>query len=240
MSSFDAGQNLGEIKMNKTIMALAFVVLCSGFVFAAVNPAVVNEINNSKWTNTASGTSVVLEGGNVSATDLGVNTSTEKWAGAFGDISGRLILAQNADINFLYNWTFAHPDKGEVCVTTNPAAIWTSLAALTAIGQVDSAYGFDTGATDSATNTMTTTSPFDIGSSSGLVLNALIDNAGWETGVVGLNGAGSNIPNDLAFCVNISPGATNYKGSTSDYEIIMPANETVGTTQTYYFYTELV
>ena len=125
--------------MNKTIWALAFVVLCSGFVFATVNPAVVSEINNSKWVNTASGTSVVLEGGNVTATDLEVNVSTEKWAGAFGEITGELILAQAGDANFLYNWTLSAPDAGEVCVTTNAAATWTNLAVLGAIGQVDAA-----------------------------------------------------------------------------------------------------
>ena len=221
-------------------MALAFVVLCSGFVFAAVNPAVVNEINNSKWTNTASGTSVVLEGGNVSATDLGVNTSTEKWAGAFGEITGNLILAQNGDANFLYNWTLTAPDAGEVCVTTNSGATWTNLAALTGIGQVDTAYGFTAGDTDSATNTMTGSTSFDIGTFVGLTLDSLTDNAGWNTGVVGLNGAGSAVPDDLAFCVHIDSSGTDYQGDASDYEVMMPANETVSITETYYFYAELV
>ena len=95
----------GDLKMNKTIWALAFVVLCSGMTFAIANATVTND-SQSGWRQTQAAQYVVTEGGNVSGVNLDMNDTTWKWAGAFGNVSGNLVLGQATDTQYLYNWTW--------------------------------------------------------------------------------------------------------------------------------------
>jgi len=237
MSSFDAGQNLGEIKMNKTIWALAFVVLCSGMAFAIGN-ASVTENTQSGWSDVTGAGSIITEGGNVSNVTLDVNTSTEKWAGAYGEVDGNLVLAENlGTANFMYTWVYDEASGGTVCVSTNNNPTWASVVGGVAATAIDTAWSFTGSDADSAANTVTTTASVTLNGAS-VTGNATSDTASWETVIVGGLGGGGKA--DYGFCVAIDSTGSNYVGNAVDYELMMPTNAAASTTETYYFYAELI
>ena len=226
--------------MNKTIWALAFVVLCSGMAFAIGN-ATVDQHTTSKWVDVTGAGNIVTEGGNVSNVTLDVNLSTEKWAGAYGEIDGNLVLAEDlGTANFMYSWTYNDSAGGTACVSTNSNPTWASAAGGIAASAIDTAWGFTPEDGDSAVNTLDDSGLVAINGLTLAASAAAIDLGTWETVVVGGLGTGGTLP--YAFCVNISQTAkNNYRGAgyPVDYEVMMPANQTATETETYYFFVEL-
>ena len=222
--------------MNKTIWAIAFVVLACGVSFAMDNASVVAGAQSEFTNQPADAGKVITEGGNVTEVTLSANVSTEKWAGFYGNVSGMLVLAQAADQYYLYNWTM-NKSKGSVCVSTNTAPAWAGVLASLA-STIDTAWGFTAGDTDSAANTFNQTAVLNIGGTTvPAVPAAKTGGVGFLTGVVGnLTTTGKDA---LAFCVNTTDAGTNYKGGKSDFELMAPTNETEAVTETYYFFVEL-
>ncbi|MCP4647680.1 MAG: hypothetical protein GY852_08095 [bacterium] len=221
--------------MNKTIWALAFLVLCSGMTFAIGN-ATTTEVAQSGYDGETAAGSILTEGGNVSETDIGANQSTEKWAGFFGNVSGQLVLAEAAASPYMYSWTYSGTG-GEVCASIDTNFPWADLQA-TLNATIDSVWGFDPNDADSANNTMTDTTGTVVVDAQTETSTAVTTEGNWQT--VALGDGTEAATSDFAFCVNITSGGTNFKGGTSDYQLMVPANETVATYETYYFYVELI
>ncbi len=222
--------------MNKTIWALAFVVLCSGMAFAIGNASATQE-STSKWQGIATAGDIVTEGGNVSNVTLDVNTSTEKWAGAYGEIDGNLVLAEDAATAFMYSWVINESNTGEVCVSTNTNPTWASVVSGTTAAVIDTVWGFAVPTdADTAVNTLNETGSVNIAGSD-YTGAAATDTASWQT--VALNFGATAAKTDFAFCVNITQ-QNNYVADPVDFEMIMPTNETALGTEQYYFFVELV
>ena len=230
--------------MNKTIWALAFVVLCSGMV-SAIENASATQISQSGWSNATGAGHISTEGGNVSDVDVSTGQSTEKWAGAFGNVTGDLLLAQVGDSNFLYTWAYSAADGGEVCVSANNNPTWSLIGSVVTIAQIDSYLGFTSADADSATNTLTESGSFSIGGITQGAAPAVTTNTGvattWQTGALNVSSTATDVT-AFAFCVNISNNGANYKSGTSDYQAIMPTDDTEGpgVVDNYYFYLELI
>ena len=222
--------------MNKTIWALAFVVLCSGMAFAIGN-ATVDQHTTSKWVDVTGAGNIVTEGGNVSNVTLDVNISTEKWAGAYGEVDGYLVLAEDlGTANFMYTWTYDESAGGTVCVSTNTNPTWASVVGGVAASVIDTAWGFTATDADSAANTIDDTASVTLNGVS--VTGNSTDLGTWDTVLVGgLGGTGTNV---YGFCVDINSTGTNYVGAAVDYEMMMPTNATASQTETYYFFVELL
>ncbi len=215
---------------------IAFAVLLLAGLSFAIQPA-------ESWDPGAQGkytqvgnANVVTEGGNVTPLNLSSNVSTEKWAGYFGNVTGQIVLAPN-NANMFYTWTWTSTDGGEVCAVAAASGFdWSSIATAVA-GDVDTVWGFDTGDTDSSTNTMTGNCNVDI---AGIAVNTActtMPTSNLESVVV--NDGATAVKSDIAFCVNITAGTALFDGSTGDYELLTAANETVGATETHYFWLEL-
>lgn len=230
--------------MNKAIWALAFVVLCSGMAFAIDN-ASVDYGKQSGWESDFAADSINTEGGNVSQTNAESNASTEKWAGAYGNVSGNLILAEDGESDFLYNWTYSAADGGEVCVSRNNNPTWSLITNAVTGAVVDAIYGFIAADADSATTTLTDDSAdFSIGGETVTTAGVVTNTGGatvWETGVVNVS-ASAGDATAFAFCVNITDDGDNYLNNEADYQVMFATSdeEGPGTAHDYYYYVELV
>ncbi len=220
---------------NKWLYALFGVLLLGGFAFATVVGATVGtEDERGRWVSGAAG-SVDTEGGNISGVNVSVATLTDRWAAFFGNVTGSIVLTDNASQN-VYTWAWEPTDGGEVCVNTGGTFNWASFGAGSA-ANVDSFFGIGT-ATDSAANTMTNTScSLTLNGATYGTLPGVTDASGFETCVIGEGGASTK--DDLAFCTVLDNSGTNYMGEDYNYEVMVPTNATDGASETYYFFVEL-
>lgn len=225
--------------MNKTIWALAFVVLCSGMAFAIGNATTTN-VTQSGFEGLTTTGAANIEGGNISETDIGSNQSTEKWGGFFGNVTGQIVLADAAATPYMYSWTWAG-EGGEVCASMNSNFPWASLEP-TLNATIDTVWGFVAGDTDSATNTFTDASGTVVVDGQTETSTAVTTEGAtvWET--VALGDGAEVATDDFAFCVNITADGTNFKGGISDYQMMVPTDNTEGpgVVETYFFYLELI
>lgn len=221
--------------MKKLLWVVAVMALFCGTAFAIGN-ATGSEISQSGWTNTnQSAVSITTEGGNVSNVDLSTNTSTARWAGAYGNITGNLVLGESGETSFMYTWTVSSADLGEVCVSQDSAPTWANFAATTR-AEVDTVFGFTAG-DDQAADFFTDASvTLEVGGLSAIDTTGATTLGSWEFGAAEFTGSPA-AETDFAFCANISQQATDYKGHAVDFELMFPT--TTGTTDTYYFYLEL-
>ena len=181
------------------------------------------------------------EGGNITPVNLTGNTSTQKWAGFFGNVSGDLILGYSAT-QFMYTWTWSATTGGEVCASPGNNINWASAQPLSAPGEIDAAWSFNAGDADAATNTFTQTTTLDI-EPVGLLpgVHAAWDLQGWQTGAIKDQLIGPT-KTDIMFCVNLTSVATRNTvvgANTGMYQLLVATNETAGAYETYYFYLEL-
>jgi hypothetical protein len=226
--------------MNKWTLA-AFAVLLLGSVFALPQNVTVTPGATGNYTRQITSTgSTVMEGGNVTEANLSGSYSTEKWGAFYGNVTGGLRLAQSMTVAPVYEWSWDISNGGEVCASlgTNPA--WSSVGGTDA-NAIDTWWGFATTDIDSATQTFTTTASYDFsGGPSGTTVGAYTyDDAGtdtWETFALNTSTGGVL---DLVFCVNISPGSNRWDAVAGGYQLMVPANESFGVVETYYFFVEL-
>ncbi|MGB9719574.1 MAG: hypothetical protein ACPL06_03200 [Candidatus Anstonellales archaeon] len=216
-----------------------FVLLVFAGVLLAIQPAeqwVVGQ--TGKYTQVASA-NYTTEGGNVTNINLTGNISTEKWAGFWGNVSGRIVLAPGAGQPMFFTWAWNSTNGGEVCAIAGPSGFdWSGLQTVAA-SEIDTVWGFAGGDTDSAANTLMSSCNVDV---AGIPVSGSAGNftgvGGFETCAVA-DQAIPAVKTDIAFCVNITQGGNLFNGLTGDYELLAPTNETAGQYETYYFWLEL-
>lgn len=220
--------------MKKLLWVVAVMALFCGTAFAIGN-ATGSEQSQSGWTNTnQSAVSITTEGGNVSNVDLSTNASTARWAGAYGNITGNLVLGEDGVTSFMYTWTVSNADLGEVCVSQNAAPTWANFA-VTTRAEVDTAFGFASGDDQAADFFTDASAVLTVGGTTPITTTGATTLGSWQFGAAEFTGTPGE--SDLAFCANISQQATDYKGHAVDFELMFPT--TTGTQDTYYFYLEL-
>jgi hypothetical protein len=223
------------MKFNMGLIAILFGM---GLAFA-IAPAGNWTVLSTSYYSSATNASVLTQGGNVTNLALSSNTSTLKWAGYWGNVTGGLLLAPSSGSFSFYTWAWNASKGGEVCsVAAATGFNWAAVAATTA-GVVDTTWGFTTTDPDSATNTLTQGScAITIG---GVALSTVGNFTGigtnFETCAVD-DGATTHM-SDFAFCVNITTNGTLFNNQTGNYQLIMPTNNTAGTTSTDYFWLDL-
>jgi len=225
---------------------LGVLLLGSGLVMAIRGATVSGATDLTRWTAGTAG-SDTTEGGNITSLNLGANALTDRWAGYFGNVTGYIYLtdASGATTNYLFRWNTTNETiAGEVCASTNGTYNFATATGLTDASKIDAAWTFSGGA-DLATATYTgTCSDFTFDEQSVTISNA--KKADGDSGSstfysCAINNTAVAYKGDLAFCTSIQNITTgkNYLNQPANFELIVPANDTNGATETYYFYAEL-
>jgi hypothetical protein len=225
--------------MNKTIWAIAFVVLACGTAFAIDN-ATATEIDQNKFTGTGTAGNITTEGGNVSQLNIGTNISTEKWAGMYGNVSGQIVLSEAANSPYMYSWVYDVANGGTVCASKSSVPVWVGLTAALK-DSIDSVWVFPGGDADSANRTMTDAGASVVINGAATPVSANVSTVGgWNTVAVrNMTGTSANTEPDFAFCVNINGAGTAFTGSNADFQLMVPTTETALAVEQYFFFVEL-
>jgi len=221
-------------------IGIIMVLFATAMVFA-IQPA-------QSWTAIATGSynsspaaNLTTVAGNVTQANIAGNVSTDKWAGFWGNVAGRKVLTQGGLTNIFYKWAWTPADGGRVCLVPSTGVFTWSSAVAAVVANIDTAWGFTAGDTDSATNTLATSCAIN-------VANATITgSAGTTTGNGGgdtfqtcaINDGTTSAKGHFAFCVDIANAGTLFNGGSGNYEVIVPANNTIGSTETYNAWIEL-
>ena len=228
--------------MKNGLILAAFAVLLFGTAFAAMAGASATAGTTGKYNISGVAGNVITEGGNVTNVTLSANSSTEKWAGFYGNVTGNLLLQKGTVGNALYIWTWTPTAGGTVCVSTASAYTWGALIAAVA-ANIDTAWIFTGTDADSAASTLVDSCSLYVnpqGAVSGIG-NFTYNNAGtptWETCAVTDNVSVGQ--DNTAFCVNLTTGSTAAAGPLSNYQVMAPTPDTAASTEQYYFYVELL
>lgn len=236
------------MEFKKLFVLFAVFLAVSGMAMAIRGATIDGTVTDlTRWTGATSTAFDVTEGGNISIVNLNGSSLTDRWAGYFGNISGANIYLTDAaggTTNYLYTWAVAGENQtGEVCVSTLDTFPFST--ATTATGaDIDTAWGFSGGADIGASTYTGSTCTLTFEEQGVTVANtgnvSHATNSTFYSCVIG-DGAAVAAPDDLAFCVNLQPtGGTNYLGSTAEYELIVPTNDSTPTAlTTYYFFIEI-
>ncbi len=241
------------------LKGLLVMVVFSMFTFAATaSPGTTTNSGDdapsgSAVNPTASG-SFDTTGGIVYATDLTADSYTERWAGFYGNVTGTISLAvDNGDEadHDLFQWTWSAADEGQVIASTSSTIEWGDIQASTA-DDLDYAWGFNNsvdvngtttvGGSDTAAAAVTssdTTATFRIGDKNVLSAPAITSGGGWDTAIVADTNAEHPESSDFLFVTDIANDHAGFNGENHDFELIVPTDDSLGGTETYYFYVEL-
>jgi len=191
--------------------------------------------------NVSNGTNFTTAGGNVTEVNVSVNNIiTDKWAGVYGNITGNMLLANSDPVpDILYEWSWSPSSGGTICASTN-----SSLSPLFIIGadggDIDDAWSFPTTSNDSATQTFNLTNcSLEFGPET--VDNASYADTGYSGGFETCAFKSRITPSkgNLVFCTQINGTGKLYNNETGNFELIIPTEEGIGVTETYYLYAEL-
>ena len=234
---------IGTLLALMTLMAVFAVV--PAWAADPVNATTTTESNTS-YSGASSAGSAVAKGGNITEVTVTVASQTSKWQGYYGDVSGGVQLAGSGGTTIMYSWT--SDPVGEVYATQDSDVNATEWDALTnqSGAFIDANFtGFTASDADSATNTfVNTSSEIIVGSTTidaGKVKSAVKTRASngtatWETIALGPTTASSE--SDFVFAAIIRGSSSNdaYDGTTKDFQMIVPVQDTPAP---YYFYVEL-
>ncbi len=221
----------------KLSIGLIAILLGIGLAFAITPAGNWTVLSTSYYTSTTNA-SVLTQGGNVTNLALSSNTTTTKWAGYWGNVTGGLLLAPSTGTYTFYTWAWNASKGGEVCsVAAATGFNWVNVAATT-VGAVDTMWGFTTTDPDSATNTLGQSNcAMTIG---GVTVSTVGNYSGLGTfETCAIDDGATAAKSDFAFCVNISTNGTLFNNQTGNYQLLMPTNNTVGATETDYFWLDL-
>ncbi len=216
----------------KILLALAVFLMLLGTASAAVNNATVSVGSESSYNSAVSaGSSSVTAGGTAEA-NVTSTQSTSRWAGFYGSINGKIVLA-DATSHWFKNWTVSDVSGAYVYGSTASNPDFSTLAAATA---TDMPTWLNT--TDAADNFQNTFGASESATFNGQAVTAsyteTYNNAGTETfKTYALKDGGS----DLIWAALAQNDATGYNGNTVDYQLLVPVNGATSTA--YYFFLEL-
>jgi len=216
----------------KPLLALIGAMLFGAGIVLAISGASPSAATQSRWSGNTSG-NVTTEGGNITQVTISAATLTDRWAAFWGNVSGTIVLGNTT--KSVYNWSVTTPGSGKICVSTGSALAFTSLSAATATG-INTAFGLGSAA-DNATNT------FVNQTCNVTIVQGSITNTANTTTTGGFNTcaitSGGTAKDNYAFCTALNSTGQNYVGQTVQYQLIVPTNNSVNATETYFFYLEL-
>lgn len=227
-----------------TLLAVLVLMAVVAVVPAGADPvnATTTIVSNISYLGTSAAGSSAANGGNITQVDLNITSSTTKWQGYYGNITGELALGSSPG-KTMFQWNLTSV-AGEVFAARDGAMThsnWTGLENRTG-SQIDTDFGFTPGDSDSATKTFINTStPINIsgityGPNATSAVNTSVYGGAptWET-IALANSSNPAIANYVFAGVIINNG-TAYDNTQKDFQMIVPVENG---TQTYYFYVEL-
>ena len=198
--------------------------------------ATISGTTQYRWDGAITASSLLTQGGNVTAANLASTELTSKWASYFGTVSGTIRLSDTQSGNAVYVWTYALSSGGDVCVSTGSAQAFSSPVNASNFTNMDSVFA-TTGSPDNASATFNTTCPaltLDTGAMTGFAASRTQASSTFTT-CAGTFGGAIAI-GDHGFCTSINSSGTNYNATATNYELIVPTGTS---NRTYYFYMEL-
>jgi hypothetical protein len=213
--------------ISKRIAAVIIGIAIFSIVLAQ-SPAEVSRGISGRINETSAGSDIAV-GGNVTALNLSVVLSTNKWQGYFGNVSGTLGLGLGNDI--FYNFSLSTVKA--IYATTNSSFAFGNIEA-GAAAALDTVWGFTTASdSDQAIDIYT-----GLTSVEGVVApSAELEPKNLEWNSTIMDSGPSTFKGCFAFGANVQPaGDTCFDGSICQYELLVPAG---GSGDTYYFYLSL-
>ena len=173
----------------------------------------------------------VAQGGYINNLNLTSETQSHLWQGYWGEVSGNITLEDSSGRK-MYNWNWDNTDAGEVYASEDSTPTWTSIVA----GSTTNVkYVGGSGISDSAVDTFTSTSTWTVANKTvtSVPSTSTYNYTGGSAFNMGILSDGA----DIVFVSTLYNNINNFKNSTSDFQIMVPVNETV--TVTYYLWLEL-
>ena len=219
-------------KVTLTILVAIFAISLMNFALADPVGGSVTTGASSSMAASAAGT-VNLTGGNVTEVNVSGYSSTTRWGGFYGEISGGIRLADSSS-NVFYEWTVSNVTNAVVYAANGTISSWASIAAATAS---DMPSYLQQAASDNFTNTFTASEAF---TSPSLNVAGTSYALTWQNGAQGsLKTYALKDGSTLIWAGKAIADTTSFKGGsdTVDYQILAPASNSGNTL--YYFYLEL-
>ena len=112
-------------KLINFILIFSVILILSTFAIAEPNGVNVSPGASTRGGATNPGNDTNAMAGNVSELTITGFTTTQSWQGYFGNVSGTIQLANNANY-VLYNWSLASP-KGEIYASNASTLAWAGI-----------------------------------------------------------------------------------------------------------------
>lgn len=191
------------------------------------------------------------KGGFITETNLDTTQRTAKWQGYYGNISGKITLA-DSQAHYMYNWTWTAAKGGEVIATTNTSIpYWSGVAVVSTTERddgtngINAKWGWESDQSDDADATFSDAT-YDLVVAGTTLTNtiATADDAilptgqGWKTAVI-KDSSSIDSKDDYLFVGIINNDGTAFDSTTKDFQMIVPVGDTPTSTETYYFYVEM-
>lgn len=230
--------------MNGKHLLIAFMALLvlAGIV-AASEPmnGSVTAGNQSRYQQPAAvAGSLVTEGGNVTEVNIsGTNSSTERWAGFYGNLSGSNLVLGDSTGNEFYAWSVGNVNElWKVYASEDSNPTWASLVAGGCSGNCNT-WVYNGAWADNYTNTFTSSGAARFADITIANINYTLSfnypgDPTWPTYDLS-DGTGEDI-----WAANISTSASAFNNQSGVvYQLLVPANPNPDTSVTYYFYLEV-
>ena len=233
--------------MNRLMLGIVMLVVSAGMISAGVAGANVTAGTPVTLGTGASG-SVGAWGGNITVVNLTINSTTLHWQAFYGNVSAGLRLASNQSgtTYTVKSWTVDNL-RGVVFASRGNNIDFTNLStADPALNSLDTAFPFLSSANDRANNTGTdnanptmTVGPYTITANTRPIIQTSNSTSTTAWTQVILNDGDTSAATHYVFAVPINASGVAYDNSAANYQIIVPANASIGTSTTYYFYGEI-
>lgn len=222
--------------MKRALLFILITTIIAGVAAAqSVQPdgATVTPGTPETKTNATAG-SVNAQGGNITPVDLAGETQTRNWQGFYGNVSGNLTL-EDASGDQLFAWALAVL-SGEIFASQDSSVDWTTIAGVTDCTTDETITGTSN---DRVNNTYTLNNSVSFDVANATITSACqaftyVNSAPQSTDFEAVILNATNATNTV-YATRINASATAFDGTTTDYQLIVPANQT---TLTYYFYVE--
>lgn len=236
-----------------TIMVVSLIAAIAPTVSAGPQGATYTEGDTGTYSADTSGNDAAT-GGCISEANLSASSSTTKWQGYYGNLSGYIVLADSTG-NEMFNWSAVISNGGEVFavaratvptftdVDTKDITAAQADTALTTDPNTWSATGSDSVAltfSDDNDNSVFYVAGQTVPASNRNMMYTLDSdgNSAFKEVILTDQDAFNDVGDMIWTCL-IVDNSENYKGGTSDFQMIVPTTDMAAGTTTYYFYIEL-
>jgi len=223
----------------KSTIVLALVALAAFGLMASVsamNETTVTWITETRFDYTGIVNVDETIAGNITAQDLELNQTTDKWAGYYGNFTGELVLRDATDVFF--RWLEGY-EKATVCAGPGTSYDWSAVVDAPE-DEVDTAWGYTATDPDSAAyKTFNATASVTVQVGGTEYSSNGSDTGPDQAGDAFLTGSfrdGVAAITDYLFCTVTNASGTSYNGETNNYELIVAVDG--ATLEQYYFYAE--